>query len=100
MKSIQLIQIYSTFCQYYNNILVAEVQRFSNNFRPKFTDEECITMYLFGIREGKFTVKAIYDFTKDYWSDWFPNLVSYQKLNKRINFLAPAFMKLCEILVS
>ena len=40
------------------------MQRLSNNFRPKFTDEECMTIYLFGIAEGKFELKAIYEFIK------------------------------------
>jgi len=100
VKTLKLIQLYCTVCRLYNNTLVAEVQRLSNNFRPKFTDEECITLYLFGIVEGKFEVKAIYQFIKDYWHDWFPDLPSYQKFSKRINFLAPAFVALAGLLIS
>jgi len=80
--------------------LAAEVQRLSNNFRPKFTDEECITAYIFGIAEGKFEVSAVYRFIKDYWSDWFPDLPSYQKFSKRINYLAPVFATLSGLLIS
>jgi len=76
------------------------MQRLSNNFRPEFTDEECITITIFGIAEGKFEFKAIYQFIKDYWAGWFPKLPSYQKFNKRINMLAPAFRTLCALLVS
>jgi len=72
----------------------------SNNFRPKFTDEECITAYVFGIAEGKFEVKAVYQFIKDYWCEWFPDLPSYQKFSKRINFLAPAFVALSGLMIS
>ena len=101
MKTLKLTELYCTVCEYYDTILFAEVQRFSNNnFRPKFTDEECITVYLFGIAEGKLEVKAIYRFIKDYWQDWFPDLPSYQKFNKRINQLAPAFRLLCELLMN
>ena len=55
---------------------------------------------MFGIAEGKFEVKAIYEFIKDYWNEWFPHLPSYQKFNKRINLLAPAFQALCGVLIS
>jgi len=94
IKEIQLIKVYLTVCHHYDNTIGAEMQRLSNNFRPKFTDEECITIYLFGIAEGKFEVKAIYDFIKYYWKDWFPDMPKYQNFNRRINFLAPAFQKL------
>jgi hypothetical protein len=79
---------------------VAEAQRLSNNFRPKFTDEECMTIYLFGIAEGKFELKAIYQFIKDYWADWFPALPSYQNFNRRVNLLADAFRALCTLLIT
>jgi len=59
-----------------------------------------MTAYIFGIAEGKFEVKTAYRFIKDYWGDWFPTMPSYQKFVKRINFLAPAFVILCELLVS
>lgn len=72
----------------------------SNNFRPKFTDEECISIYLFGIAEGKLDVKAIYRFICDYWADWFPHLPRYQNFNRRINYLAPAFQTLYCLLLS
>ena len=100
MKDTILIQLYCTVCHHYHTTLAAEAQRLSNNFRPKFTDEECIAIYLFGIAEGKFEVKAIYEFMKDYWDGWFPHLPSYQKFNKRINLLAPAFQALCGVLIS
>jgi hypothetical protein len=99
-KEIQLIQLYCTVCRHYNTTLAAEAQRLSNNFRPKFTDEECITIYLFGIVEGKFEVKAVYEFIKYYWSEWFPELPSYQKFNKRINTLASVFQILCGLLMT
>jgi len=100
VKQLKLIQLFCAVCHHYNTTLAAEVQRLSNNFRPKFTDEECITVYLFGIAEGKFEVKAIHQFIKDYWSEWFPALPSYQKFSKRINFLAPAFKTLFGLLLS
>ena len=59
-----------------------------------------MTIYLFGIAEGKFELKAIYRFIKDYWPDWFPALPSYQKFNKRVNMLADSFRALCALLIT
>lgn len=56
-------------------------------------------MYLFGIYEGKFDTRAIYDFIRDYWPDWFPALPAYQNFNRRINNLAPAFQTLSGLLL-
>ena len=100
MKELQLIDLYCTVCRHYNSTLAAETQRLSNNFCPKFTDEECITIYLFGIAEEKFKVKGIHKFIKEYWHDWFPNLPSYQNFNRRINYLGSVFQNLCSLLLS
>jgi transposase len=99
MKETLLIKLYCTVCHHYRTTLAAQAQRFSNNFLPKFTDEECLTIYLFGIREGNFTVKAIYTFIKRYWRGWFPDLPAYQNFNRRINYLAPAFQLLSLLLL-
>ena len=40
------------------------MQRQSNNFRPQFTDEECITVYLWDISQRRFEQKAICNYTK------------------------------------
>lgn len=99
-KDIQLIELYCTVCHHYNSTLAAEAQRLSNNFRPEFTDEECITTYLFGIAEGKFGVQETYNFIKEYWPDWFPKMPSYQNYNRRINLLAESFQTLYALLIS
>jgi len=100
VKDLQIIQLYCTVCHHYNSTLAAEAQRLSNNFCPKFTDEECITAYILGIAEGKLDVKAIYNFIQEYWADWFPHLPAYQNFNRRINFLAGAFQTLCGLLIT
>lgn len=99
-KDTQLIRMYCAVCHYYDSALVAQTQRCSNNFCPKFTDEECITTYIWGIYNQKFEVKACYEFIKDYYGDWFPQLPSYQAYNSRICFLADAFKELASILLS
>jgi hypothetical protein len=96
-NNIQLIELYCAICHHYNTTLVWEAQRQSNNFCPEFTDEECITIYLWGIIQQKFEVKAIYKFINDFYSQWFPKLPSYQAFNKRICYLADAFKILADI---
>lgn len=72
------------------------MQRQSNNFRPQFTDEECLTVYLWGIAQRRFEQKAIYNYTKNHLLDWFPKLPSYQAFSRRLGELAPAFQLLAE----
>src|SRR3982751_153031 len=52
--------------------------RMSNNYQPAFTDEEVMTVYLFGIITGLSKVKPIYNYTRNHLLDWFPQLPSYQ----------------------
>jgi len=99
-KEIKIIKLYCQICQYYDNILVAEMQRLSNNFSPKFTDEECITVHLWGIANEKYDTKSVHEFIVDYWSEWFPDLPGYESYVKRVNNLAPAFKALTQLLMS
>jgi len=96
MWNIQLITLYCTVCRYYDSGISEQVQRFSNNSRPKFTDEEIITVYLWGIIQRRFEVKAIYNYTQMHLLDWFPQLPSYQAFDRRLGELAPAFSTLVE----
>ena len=98
-KEIQLITLYCAVSHHYNSALVIQAQRCSNNFCPKFTDEECIATYIWGLHNQKYDVKACYEFIKNYYGDWFPNLPSYQAYNNRICFLADAFKAFANILL-
>jgi hypothetical protein len=89
----QLIQIYLLVCDIYNNRSSLKYQRLSN-FKPKFSDEEIITIYLFGQLNGKFKHRQICHFIQDYWADWFPHLPSYQAFNRRLNLLQDNFRTL------
>jgi hypothetical protein len=86
----QLIQIYVLVCQIYDKQCSLKYQRLSN-FKPKFSDEELITIYLFGQLNEKFNHRQIYRFIKVYWLDWFPSLPSYQAFNRRLNLLTDNF---------
>lgn len=88
--------LYCTVCDNHSTI-EERMQRLSNNRFPKFSDEECITAYLWGKLEGRLNRKDVYNFIRDYWHDWFPELPSYQAFCRRLNNLAPAFQALAEI---
>jgi len=89
----QLIALYLRVCRAYDNQPDLKYQRLSN-FRPRFTDEELLTVYLFGHMQGFYQQRRIYDYTRRHWRAWFPNLPSYQAFNRRLNLLAPAFEQL------
>lgn len=85
---LQLIQLYLWVCLVYDKHPMLKYQRLSNNWQPIFTDQELITIYLFGHFQGHFSQKRIYGYILQHFSDWFPDLPSYQAFNRRLNELA------------
>ena len=59
-----------------------------------------MTVYLWGIIQQKYEVKAIYRYIKNHYNEWFPELPSYQAFNKRICYLADAFKVLADNLLT
>lgn len=90
------IGLYLYICTHYKTHLWVHAQRLSNNQTPNFSDEEVLTLYLFGIWQGHTTIKAIYTYTEDHLLDWFPRLPSYQGYVQRLNHLASTFAPLLE----
>jgi len=86
----KLIELYCLICRVYDSQRCLKYQR-ASNFKPRFTDQELITIYLFGHLNGLYQKKAIYRFTRNYWARWFPDLPSYQAFNRRLNLLESAF---------
>lgn len=99
MWQTNLITLYCAVCDH-SSTIEAIMQRQSNNFCPQFSDEECITVYLWGISQRRFEQKTIYNYTKNHLLEWFPKLPSYQAFSDRLNRLAPAFQALAEIWLS
>lgn len=94
-KEYRLIKIYMYICDMYEQSLKYHCQRYSNNSKPLFSDEEILTIYFFVGHEQKYTlIKDIHNFAKEYLRDWFPNLVSYQTFNYRLNRMAGAVREL------
>lgn len=89
-----LVRIYLFVCRRYQHRLQAVAQRQSNNNEPTFTDEEVLTVYLFGIIKKRRTISEIYDYTAEHFSEWFPELPSYKSYNRRLNRLSAVFAPL------
>lgn len=87
----KLIELYLLICRLYDTHPVLKQQRLSNNHEPSFSDEELLTVYLFGHMQGLTTQRRIYDYIRNHWGEWFPALPAYQSVNCRLNELAPAF---------
>ena len=102
MKNIdKLIIIYFYICRCYDTDLVLHCQRMSNNYQPKFTDQEIITIYLYClIVEKKREIKDIFNFADNYLRPWFPDMVTtYEGFLTRLNNLHGVFAPLCWLLI-
>lgn len=100
-KDCKLIEIYFYVCENFKKDLKFCCERFSNNNKPDFSDEEIMTIYLYITHyEQRFRIKQIHKFASDYLLSWFPKLPSYQAFDNRINRLHNAFSKLTEIILS
>lgn len=99
-KGDKLVRIYFYICDKFEE-LQFYCERFSNNNKPEFTDQEIMTVYLYTMHhEGHTKVKDIHRFASDYLMSWFPKLASYQAFNNRLNRLGGAFTRLVEILLA
>lgn len=83
----QLIFIYINVCEYFAQDQENRVLRISPNSKPIFTDEEAITIFIFGIIQTQSNVKKIHMYTQNHLKNWFPDLPKYEAFNYRINFL-------------
>nr|WP_251979584.1 transposase [Salinibacter ruber] len=55
------------------------------------TDEEVLTIYLFGLFKKRETVSDIHEYAKDHFSDWFPDLPTQKSYNRRPGRLSAVF---------
>jgi Transposase DDE domain len=91
-KALKLIAIYLHICKLHDEQLQHLSQRYTNNDKPVFTDQEIMTLYLFTVQEEqRFSVSQVYSFANNYLRSWFPALTSYKAFNNRLNRLSEAF---------
>ncbi len=97
----QLMRVYCDVYEHYQPHLWLYCERMSNNSTPDFTDEEVITIYLFGIQRKRKTVKEMYEYVRDHLAEWFPNLPSYGGgYVQRLNNLSSVFPSLLNAIAS
>lgn len=99
MLELKLVELYCLICHFYDTNIGLKHQRLSNNSKPEFTDSELITCYFFGMLQNHCQQRAIYDYIKNHWSAWFPDLPSYQAFNNRLNNLQSSFQVIIEVLL-
>jgi hypothetical protein len=95
-----LIRVYLFVCRRWSSGLCAVAQRQSNNSNPDFTDEEVLTIYLFGIIRKRETIKEIHEYAEDHFPEWFPDLLSYGGYVRCLNRLSAAFAPLTEAAIA
>jgi len=93
---IRIIFVFLFISDNYQENLQFYSQRMSNNAFPVFTDEEVITIFLWGIMQHRTTIKDIYNYTNNHLREWFPNLPSYEAYIMRLNRLQDVFVPLIE----
>lgn len=94
----EIITLFVQICDDYKNGLWTYCQRFTNYANLSFTDEEVMTIYIYGTIEGRTTKKQIYNQAKKYWGHLFPKLPSYVAFVQRLNRLGDVFIALAEVL--
>lgn len=94
----QLITIYLYVCKHYLDGLWVYCQRMSHYANLSFSDEEVITIYLFGVIDKNREIKQIYEYANRHLRDWFPKLPSYTAFVQRLNKVADVFAPLLEII--
>lgn len=92
----KLITLYLSVCAHYRDELWAHNQRMAPYANLRFTDEEVIVIYLFGIIDKKREVKTIYEYANRHLRDWFPHLPGYHAYVQRLNQVADVFPALLE----
>ena len=94
----QLISLYLFVCKQYRENLSGSCERMTNYADLKFSDEEVITLYLYGIMEGYHTIKSIHHYARKHLMSWFPNLPGYGAFDQRINQIHDVFIPLVDFI--
>ena len=69
----------------------------SNQGQSLITDEEIITIYIFGVISGHTELKSIYKYAFQFLKEWFPSLPCYEGFCYRLNKINQCFPKIVGI---
>lgn len=101
---VELITLYLFVYKHYEAELSNYCTRMTRYADLKFSDEEAITLYLYGVIEGHRTIEGIHRYAKKHLKGWFPHLPGYKAFDHRMNQLhdifGPFVHLLCEELLS
>lgn len=67
-----IIPVYCLTCGYYDRLYPNGIRR--AGFAPKFSDVEALTLEIVGVYLGLNKDEAIYDYFKEHYKSWFPQL--------------------------
>ncbi len=81
---------HASICEQYQRRLCVEGRRLSNNHAPAFSDEEVLTVYLFGLMQQRRTLTDIYAYARDHLMAFFPKLPSYAVAHRQRRLRAAA----------
>lgn len=95
----RLIFVYVTVCDFFIQDSSRKKIRRSRNQSLNFTDEEVISIYIFGILHGFRTNKQIHQFIYVYWKAWFPDLPKYSTFNHRLNVVMNEFIYFADVFI-
>lgn len=95
---VELITLYLFVCKHYERELSNYCMRLTKHADLKFSDEEAITLYLYGVVEGHRTIKGIHRYASKHLLDWFPYLPGYKAFDHRINQLHDVFAPLVDFI--
>lgn len=96
---ILLTTIFVYISEQYQHHLWPFCQRMSNNCNPKFTDEELLTIFIYGVIKKRYELKDIYNYAHNHLREWFPNLPSYVAFVQRLNRFDSLFPMLIELIL-
>jgi len=96
----KLIALYLFICNEYKKHLWVYCERMTNHADLSFSDEEVITIFLYGVMNKRRELKEIYQEAERYLKPWFPKLPSYVAFVQRINRVCDVFVPLIESLQS
>jgi len=91
---VELITLYLFVCKHYESDLSSYCMRMTNYADLKFSDEEAITLYLYGVIEGCRTIQEIHRYVCKHLIAYFPYLPGYKAFDHRINQLHDVFSPL------
>jgi hypothetical protein len=92
----ELVSVYLSVCDAWQKGCSETVRRYSNNNSFAITDEEIVTLYLFGIISGNSSVRSIYNYANRHLREWFPCLGGYESFSYRLNKISDGFVSLCQ----